>query len=154
VEGNVVVREARTDELAVAAQHYLGMRREVGWDDAELDEDWQSRFVATYERGARDGELRYFVAEAAGAVVGSAVALIKRSLSDGYVRSKPIGYLANVYVDREHRREGIGRALTAAAIDWLSSLDCGVVRLQASASGRQLYESMGFTSTMEMELTL
>jgi ribosomal protein S18 acetylase RimI-like enzyme len=154
VEGKVIVREARADELAVAARHYLGMRREVGWDDAELDEDWQSRFITTYERGARDGELRYFVAEAGGAIIGSAVAIIKRSLSDGYVRSKPSGYLANVYVERERRREGIARALTAAAIGWLASLDCSVVRLQASVAGRPLYESMGFTSTMEMELTL
>jgi GNAT superfamily N-acetyltransferase len=130
------------------------MRREVGWDDAELDEDWQSRFISTYERGGRDGELRYFVAEADGAIVGSAVAFIKRSLSEDYVRSKPGGYLANVYVEREHRRGGVGRALTAAAIEWLASRNCGVVRLQASATGRQLYESMGFTSTMEMELTL
>ncbi len=154
MEGRAIVREARTDELAVAARHYLGMRREVGWDDAELDDDWQAKFVTTYERGARDRELRYFIAETGGAVVGSALAIIRRSLSDGYLRSKPSGYLANVYVERDHRRAGIARALTAAAIDWLRSLGCGVVRLQASASGRPLYESMGFTSSMEMELTL
>jgi hypothetical protein len=63
VETAVIVREARTDELAVAAQHYLGMRREVGWDDAELADDWEAKFVATYERATRDGEFRYFVAE-------------------------------------------------------------------------------------------
>jgi len=135
-------------------RHYLGMRREVGWDDAELDRDWQSAFVSTYDRGSRDGELRYFVAEAGGNIVGSAVAMIKRSMSDGYVRAKPNGYLANVYVEPDHRRRGVARALTIAAIDWLRSVGCGVVRLQASTTGRPLYQSMGFTSSQEMELAL
>ena len=154
MEAGVIVREARTDELAVAARHYLGMRREVGWDDAELDDDWETKFVATYERAARDGGVRYFVAQADGALVGSALAFVRRSLSDGYLRTKPSGYLANVYVQRDHRRAGIARALTAAAIDWLRSVGCRIVRLQASAAGRPLYESMGFTQNMEMELTL
>jgi GNAT superfamily N-acetyltransferase len=70
------------------------------------------------------------------------------------LRSNPSGYLANVYVESEHRRAGVARALTAAAIDWLRSLGCGIVRLQASTAGRPLYESMGFTRGMEMELTL
>lgn len=154
MEARVIVREARPDELADAARHYLGMRREVGWDDGELDDDWETKFVATYERTARDGELRYFVAQADGALVGSALAFVRRSLSDGYLRTKPSGYLANVYVQRDHRRAGVARALTAAAIDWLRSLGCRIVRLQASETGRPLYESMGFTRSMEMELTL
>jgi GNAT superfamily N-acetyltransferase len=154
VETAVIVREARTDELAVAAQHYLGMRREVGWDDAELADDWEAKFVATYERATRDGEFRYFVAETGGVVVGSALAFLRRTLSVAYLRSNPSGYLANVYVESEHRRAGVARALTAAAIDWLRSLGCGIVRLQASTAGRPLYESMGFTRGMEMELTL
>jgi len=154
MEGGPVVREARSGELLVAARHYLGMRREVGWDDAELHDDWETRFVSTYERGARDGDMRYFVAESEGIVIGSAVAFIKRSLSDGYVRPKPNGYLANVYVEPDHRRRGAARALTAAAIEWLRSVGCRIVRLQASREGRPLYESMGFTSTQEMELGL
>jgi len=130
------------------------MRREVGWDDAELEADWEARFAASYEQGARDGSSAYFIAEAGGAIVGSAVALIKRSMSQSYARVKPYGYLANVYVERSHRRAGAGRALTLAAIEWLRSRGCAVVRLQASSEGRPLYESMGFVSSGEMELTL
>src|SRR5438552_14275425 len=128
------------------------MRREVGWSDADLDLAWRERFVELYEREFRAGELRYFVAEVEGEIVGSAVAFVKRSLSDAYERRPRRGYLANVYVDKAHRRRGVARALTQASIDWLRTLGCGAVLLQASNEGQPLYESMGFTRTNEMEL--
>jgi len=130
------------------------MRREIGWDDAELEPDWQARFVEIHARGAHGGELRYFVAELDGAIVGSTVALRKRSMSESFARVAPFGYIANVYVEERHRRSGAARALTRAAIDWLRSIGCGVVRLQASTQGRPVYESLGFTPSGEMELTL
>jgi len=148
------VREARPHELAVAARHYLGMRRELGWNDDAMRADWETLFVTAYEEGARAGDMRYFVAEADGAVVGSAVAMRVRAMADRYERAARSGYIANVYVERAHRRKGAARALTTAAMDWLRASGCAVVRLRASPYGRTLYESMGFTPSDEMELTL
>lgn len=150
----ITIRVAQAGDLALAAAHYLAMRRELGWPDGELDPDFVALFAATYADGAASGESRYFVAEHGGDVVGSAVALRRRSLSERYLKSRPTGYLANLYVDPPHRRHGAARALTSAVIGWLASLGCTVVRLQASRFGRPLYESMGFVSTGEMELRL
>lgn len=150
--GTIVIREARESELKIAAGHYLGMRRELGWPDGELDPQFVSLFAATYAESATAGDSRYLVAEIDAKVVGSAVALRRRAVSERFLRSLPSGYIANVYVDPAHRRQGAARALTAAAIDWLRSIGCEVVRLQASQYGRPLYESMGFVPTGEMEL--
>ena len=130
------------------------MRREIGWDDAELEPDWLTRFVDIHARGAHAGELRYFVADVDGKVAGSAVAMRKRSLSESFARIAASGYVANVFVEDRHRRRGVASALTRAAIEWLRSIGCTVVRLQASAQGRPLYESLGFRPSGEMELTL
>jgi GNAT superfamily N-acetyltransferase len=152
--GTIVTREAQPAELRLVAQHYLGMRRELGWPDGELDPQFVSLFAATYDESAMAGDSRYIVAEVDSGIVGSAVAMRRRTMSERYLKSLPTGYIANVYVDPSFRRQGIARALTAAAIDWLRSIGCEVVRLQASRYGRPLYESMGFVSTGEMELRL
>jgi hypothetical protein len=39
-------------------------------------------------------------------------------------------------------------------IEWLKSMACDVVRLQSTAAGKPLYESLGFAPTGEMELVL
>jgi GNAT superfamily N-acetyltransferase len=150
----IVTREAQRSELALAAEHYLGMRRELGWPDGELDPQFVSLFAATYSESAASGESRYFVVDMNSKVVGSAVALLKHSMSERYLKTVPSGYVANVFVEPSYRRRGAARALTTAAIDWLRSLGCKVVRLQASPFGRPLYESMGFVLTGEMELRL
>jgi len=150
----IVTSEARRSELSLAAEHYLGMRRELGWPDGELDPQFVSLFTATYLDSSAAGDSRYCVAELDAKIVGSAVAMRRRPMSERYLKSLPSGYIANVYVDPPYRHRGAARALTAAAIDWLRSLGCKVVRLQASQYGRPLYESMGFVSTGEMELLL
>src|SRR5262245_4478201 len=116
--------------MEIVADHYLAMRREVGWSDSDLRADWRRRFVLLYKRESQAGELRYFVAELDARVVGSAVAFVRHSLSDDYESRPRRGYLANVYVDTSHRRQGVARALTRASVEWLRALGCRNVKLQ------------------------
>jgi GNAT superfamily N-acetyltransferase len=148
------VREAGPADLIAAAEHYLAMRHELDWTDEELSPQWRETFVRRHADGARAGELRYFIAECDGAIAGSAVALVRRTLSDEFVRRAHGGYLANVFVEPRWRRRGIARELTLAAIDWLKAAGCVSVRLQASKFGRPLYESLGFVPGGEMVLRL
>lgn len=61
-------------------------------------------------------------------------------------------YLLNVFVEREHRRAGLARELMAWILEWCASRGVARVTLHASAEGRPLYESLGFTGTNEMRL--
>ena len=47
-----------------------------------------------------------------------------RSHADGCDPSRPVGFIEGWYMAPEHRRQGIGRRLLAAAEDWARSLGC------------------------------
>jgi len=86
--------------------------------------------VHTLVAGSDSGVL--LVAEDAGEIVGTAASV-------GFGSS---GWLGGVTVVPEARGNGLGRALTEAAIDALG--DIATVLLLASALGRPLYERLGF----------
>jgi len=55
------------------------------------------------------------------------------------------GWLGNVAVDPGARGQGIGTAVSAAAIDWLRQAGVVTVLLTATELGRPVYERLGFT---------
>lgn len=55
-----------------------------------------------------------------------------------------IGFIGNVIVDRSVRGRGLGKTLMAAALDWLKAIGVRVVILDATETGRPLYEQFGF----------
>ena len=64
------------------------------------------------------------------------------------------GYIWNVYVLPEHRRQGIATELTKVAVNYLKSLNCTKAILNASPSGKPVYEQLGFVAGNEMVLDL
>jgi GNAT superfamily N-acetyltransferase len=62
--------------------------------------------------------------------------------------------ILNMYVEREHRRRGIARALMEKMIAWCRENGFVSVGLHASDEGRPLYEQLGFEATNEMRLKL
>jgi ribosomal protein S18 acetylase RimI-like enzyme len=64
------------------------------------------------------------------------------------------GNILNVYTAVEFRRRGLAGELMKAAMEWCRANGVDVVVLHASADGRGLYESMGFTGTNEMRIRL
>ena len=54
------------------------------------------------------------------------------------------GWLGSVFVMPAGRRQGIGTALTRAAVQYLQQLGCGTIVLLASPYGRPIYERLGF----------
>lgn len=64
-----------------------------------------------------------------------------------------VGYIYNVYVEPEYRRQGIARRLVQTALDHCAEKKIKRVRLHASDAGRPLYEQLGFLPTNEMIYT-
>jgi GNAT superfamily N-acetyltransferase len=60
------------------------------------------------------------------------------------------GNILNVYTAENFRRRGLARQLMEALLLWCRENAIDTVILHASAEGRALYESMGFTPTNEM----
>ena len=61
------------------------------------------------------------VAEEDGRVVGYILGMIVDLLPDVFAQ-EPGGFLADIYVDAEYRRQGIGRALVDALVAWFAEM--------------------------------
>jgi GNAT superfamily N-acetyltransferase len=62
------------------------------------------------------------------------------------------GYVANVYTDPAHRRQGLAKRLMKTIFAWCRARKFKTVVLHASDAGTPLYESLGFKRTNEMRL--
>lgn len=100
------------------------LREQAGWNQTLTD--WR-RFLSFNPTGC-------FVAVLGERVVGTVCTI---PYEDRF------GWVAMVIVDRDHRREGIGRALLLKGIEHLE--DRGLtVKLDATPQGKQLYDTLGF----------
>ena len=146
----VTIRQAIPRELPIAADFWNAIVRESWHEDwDERFPNWRSMFLANVEKKMAQGLQRYYVAEAAGEIVGAAGAQVGEAFF-GAVR----GYIEGVYVVPAFRRRGVASHLMRASIEWLRSMACDSVRLQSTTEGAPLYESLGFLPTGEMELKL
>jgi ribosomal protein S18 acetylase RimI-like enzyme len=64
------------------------------------------------------------------------------------------GYVLGVYVEPAYRNQGIATQLMEAAIAHLKSIGCTEILLNASPSGKPVYERLGFTEANAMKLSL
>jgi predicted N-acetyltransferase YhbS len=62
----------------------------------------------------------------------------------GCVRFGPTGWLGNVAVDDDFRGQGLGRAVSQMAVDWLHEAGVRTVLLTATRLGQPIYERLGF----------
>jgi aminoglycoside 6'-N-acetyltransferase I len=90
--------------------------------------------------------LSVLVAERDGRIVGFAEVSL-RSHADGCDPSLPCGFLEGWYVEPEHRRSGVGRALVEAAVRWCR--DQGAVELASDTwasnqESQRAHEALGF----------
>lgn len=117
----------------------------------ELEAGWQHKATSYFSRRRAAGELEYFVAEAAGKIVGTAGALLHDGLLAEFSGARR-GYIYGVYVVPEWRGKGIASRLTRATIDWLRARGCGQIRLHAAEKAQPIYDRLGFVHGNEMVL--
>ena len=101
-------------------------------------------------------EFQAFVARIDNEIVGSASCQLFTGLYPAILKTQQrnYGYIWNVYVEPQYRRRGIAIELTKAAIAHLKNLNCTKAVLNASPSGKYVYEKLGFTAGNEMILNL
>ena len=148
------IRPYRPDELSALLDFRRAMTLELDGDDLDASwPQWRERFGRFVNAQAAQGDIMFFVAELDGALIGmGGVYKLRNHRSEIY--GQTAAYVTSIYVPPEHRRKGLARRITQAAIGWAREQGCVVVRLRASRSGRRVYEALGFTPTDEMELHL
>ena len=128
-------------EDALLADHFRRMWLDNGVAADQIRGDWEDRVGAFIAAARRDLGYRAYVAEGEGArVVGSAGCQLFAASADVLVpEQRRCGYIWGVYVEPDHRRRGVARALTRAALAGLTALGCTHALLHASPPGRPVY---------------
>jgi GNAT superfamily N-acetyltransferase len=114
------IRTMTIDDIALG----LRLSRQAGWNQTEAD--WL-RLMYFEPEGC-------FVAELDGSAVGTTTTCVLDHSA----------WIAMVLVDENHRRKGIGTHLLRHALDHLDSRQVSTIRLDATESGRPVYETLGF----------
>ena len=93
----------------------------------------------------RRGLMRSWLAESEGKIVGAVSVRIRDSSPREHDLTGKEAYVHNLFVEREYRQHGIGRALMRALLDWCTANGYPRIALRATSMGRPLYEALGFT---------
>jgi ribosomal protein S18 acetylase RimI-like enzyme len=139
----------RLGALLVAEHHQFDSRRFIA-PIPDLPQRYGTFLIAQSERT----EMTVLVAERKGEVVGYAFAGMEGN--DYMALRGPAGVVYDLVVDPDHRRQGIGRTLLAAALDAVAGLGAPRAVLFTADKNhvaQALFDKAGFRRTM-VEMTL
>jgi GNAT superfamily N-acetyltransferase len=113
----------------------VALRAAEGW----AIHDWLLGLVCRWEGG------RLFVVRPDPAPAASAESASPHLIAaTSAVAYSKVGVVGNVIVHSAYRRQGLGKQLMRAAIDWLAGHGVQAVELDATPEGRPLYAQLGF----------
>jgi len=149
------VRPAALDDIPVLAYQRCAMFVATGAIDggatAELDAA-ERRYLA---QAMPAGTFVAWLVEHGGRIVaGGGLQLRTLQPRPGFVRGEPEGLVVSMWTDPPHRRQGLGKRVMDAILEWCQAHRIRRLTLHASAEGRPLYERCGFRPTNEMRLEL
>ncbi|NQX62517.1 GNAT family N-acetyltransferase [Paenibacillus qinlingensis] len=128
-------RSAIVDDIPIIVNLKYKMFEETGMVQRLLpefhtivEEDYRSLYLAK--------TAQHFVVENDGGIIACAGAFIKDDAPYRYLKLRSYGFIADVYVEAEFRRQGIARTLTNATLDWFSERNIRLFRLVASDQAR------------------
>jgi len=152
----VQFRLATPEEDCIIARHFYQMWLDNGLSPEQIEPDWEGITLAYVADSRETLGYQAFVAEVDGKIVGSAggqrfAGLYPINFTSAFRRD---GYLWGIYVEPAFRRQGIGKQLTEQVLAHLRSLGCTRAVLNASPSGKPMYEQLGFIPGNAMTMAL
>ena len=144
------VRAFGADDLDLVCRHREEMFREAGRGDDVLHA-MTARFRPWLAPRLRDGSYFGFVlAEHGRAVAGIGLMAIDWPPHSAHPAQDKRGYVLNVYVEKSHRKQGLGRRLMQLAEEEFARRGVRYAILHATEMGRALYVALGWHATTEM----
>jgi ribosomal protein S18 acetylase RimI-like enzyme len=147
-------RAATPEEDGVIAEHFYRMWRDLGVADGVILPHWPGLCTEFIAHARQHLHYQAFVAEVAGAIVGSAGGQRFAGLYPWVFSysDRQYGYIWGVYVEPEYRQRGIATRLTQLVVEHLQGIGCTKVVLNAAPQARPLYQRLGFGDSNLMEL--
>ncbi|MEB3339100.1 MAG: GNAT family N-acetyltransferase [Leptolyngbyaceae bacterium] len=152
----IQIRVATPQEDALIAEHFYQMWLDNQVPKAAIAPNWLALTLEFIDQARRTLDYQAFIAEGEGGILGSAGC---QRFAGPYPNvMQPTyrcdGYIWGVYVEPAYRRQGIATQLTAHAIAHLKAIGCTHAVLNASPSGKPVYELLGFVESNLMRLDL
>ena len=148
------LRLVAPSDLDTILRHRCAMFRDSGRPE-EVIAQLVEPFRAWLAPRLADGRYFGWMIEDAGEIVaGIGMMAIDWPPHPAHPTSDKRGYILNVYVEPAHRRRGLARRLMETAMAEARARGLGYVILHATAEGRRLYESLGWSSTAEMAIAV
>lgn len=144
---NIEYRKASKDDIELLMSSRLEMLRVV--NGLEEDTPFDEVLIEESRRYFEEGDQTTVLALDSGRVIGCATICYIRMMP---TYSHPTGrraHLMNVYTAAEYRRQGIARHMMEMILDDARRHGATEISLDATKSGRPLYESLGFADSDE-----
>jgi ribosomal protein S18 acetylase RimI-like enzyme len=153
---STIISPATPEHDSIIAHHFHQL-----WLDNDIKEelildDWLDITLEFIQKARQELKFQAFIAQGETEIVGSVSCQLFAGLYPSPFKPeyRHYGYIWNVYVQPDYRRQGIATQLTESAIAHLKSLNCTKAVLNASPSGKPVYEQLGFVAGNEMTLNL
>lgn len=137
------VRAATIADMDAIVRHRIGMFTDMG---VEMDAPVIARaFRPWLEEAIPSGLYRAWLVETAAAevVAGGGITVLPWPPGPRYAGDQ-LAFVYNVYTEPAHRRRGLGRMVMDAIHTWCRAAGISSLALNASDSGRPLYDALGY----------
>jgi GNAT superfamily N-acetyltransferase len=156
MQQSIIIQEAKPDKDILIAEYFYKMWIDVGIPEDGIEDNWQEIILQFIDNARQNLFYKSFLADIDGVIVGSASCQLYAGLYPNTIKSnyRQFGYIWGVYVEPEYRRKGIAKKLTNTAIEYLKTIGCTRIVLNASPVGKPVYQSLGFVESNAMHLDL
>ncbi|MFW9917744.1 MAG: GNAT family N-acetyltransferase [Candidatus Thorarchaeota archaeon] len=151
MSGNITIRQATIDDIPALVRLRRMMFEAMGFEDpTQLDA--ADKAAKNYFSKAIPAELfhGWLAVTSKGNTVGAGGVVIDQHPPGPENLSGQIGYIMNLVTIPLYRRRGIARRIMQRMLEWLEGQGIQTQTLHATASGRPLYEELGFIESNEM----
>lgn len=155
---DIAVRAGTAADVAEIVRLRRVMFEAMVGHDLAPGSEWEQRCAEVVRAGMAGGDVFAFVVDdpddhlsgtepfdrAGGRLVASVIVEVQQRFPSPWSPLGTLGYLSSVATDAEHRSQGYGRAVVAAAVAECERRGIERVELHASPMGLPLYRSLGF----------
>lgn len=145
------IRKAEIKDLNLVIKMKMEMFTEVG-SVALLQDNAEEKIYEEYRNLYQTEKLCHYLVYENDHVIACGGAVIKEDIPFCFFKTPMYGYIIDVYCIPEKRRNGYSSKVMEELIDWLQNKGVHNIKLKPSATGRHLYEKLGFYDSGEMEL--
>lgn len=145
------IRKAEIKDLNLVIKMKMDMFTEVG-SVALLQDNAEEKIYEKYRNLYQTEKLCHYLVYENDHVIACGGAVIKEDIPFCFFKTPMYGYIIDVYCIPEKRRNGYSSKVMEELIGWLQNKGVHNIKLKPSATGRHLYEKLGFYDSGEMEL--